>query len=316
MRRIIAAWLLISISCAGAAAQQSGGSRLKWGQDLAQAAEQAKKSRLPLMLWIHGGPSDRDDAYDDLERDQNKAFGDERVQELSKRFVLCKVSRSRYRKELEKWGVREKANLDLVFVTPGGEQLDTLAPGGVASKDSLAQKMALVFNKHRLKIYDEEVKPKLEDEKAAAKDVLAALTTVSEFVIRTADPAVIKLLERGSGDAAVTKRAYDTLAVLSTREGIAAVFERAANDKRAADVLDNFTPGAAEYLVEHLDGQDDAKFLLAYRTVTRICKVQNVKNDKFWEGKNDKVKADEVKRVKDLVQKAARRWKERYDEYR
>lgn len=287
---------------------------IRWGQDLKEAVEQAKKSKLPLMLWVQGSSSDRSE-MDKLERDQQRVFAMARVVEAAKRFVPVKISRSRYKSELQGWGVGERVNLDLIFVTADGEKLGELSAGGVANADSLVQKLGLVFGEFRNQIYEKSVKPDLQDEKAAAKKQLAALEIVIDYGIISADRDILALLKRGGLEGAVTQKCYTALAKLSSRDAVAELFDRAANDKRAAEALENCNAGGADAIIPILDEQQDGeKFVRAYKAVCKICKIGNAKNDKFWSGKNEKVKLDEVKRVKDRAAKAVADWKEKHEE--
>jgi len=297
-----------------ALAQQGGGGRagLRWGLDLAPAREQAIKSKQPLMLWIQGNTSERDD-MDRIERDQMKAFSDPRIGELSRRFVLCKVSLSRYRSELVKLLGVTPSHLDVYFISPegDGEKLGDISAAGVKNVESLAQKMELVADDYSARLFTKEIKPVLENEKSKPAELLAALDLVDKYNITSADRSILALLKRGGLDEAVTRKAYAALSNSSSREGVTELFDRAINDKRALEALEKCNAGGLETLLPLMDDQDPAKSLLAYKTIAKIVKT-TPKPDKFWEGKLEKVKADEVKRVKDLATKAAARWKERH----
>ncbi len=286
---------------------------IRWAQDLKESVEQAKKSKLPLMLWVQGSSSDRNE-MDKLERDQQRVFAMARVVEAAKRFVPVKISRARYKKELQEWGIGERVNLDLVFITADGEKLGELSAGGVANADSLIQKLGLVFGEYRNKIYEKSVKPDLQNEKATAKQQLAALDTVIDYRIASADRDILALLKRGGLDGPVTQKCYAALAKISSKDAVAELFDRAANDKRAAEALDDCNAGGADAILPFLDEQQDGeKFVRAYKVICKICKIGNAKNDKFWSGKNEKVKLDEVKRVKDRATKAVADWKEKHE---
>lgn len=266
------------------------------------------------MLWVQGSSSDRSE-MDKIERDQQRVFATARVVEAAKRFVPVKISRTRYKKELQEWGVGERVNLDLIFVTAEGEKLGELSAGGVANADSLVQKLGLVFAEYCNKIYEKSVKPDLQNEKATAKQQLAALDTVIDYRIASADRDILALLKRGGLDGPVTQKCYSALSKISSKDAVAELFDRAANDKRAAEALDDCNAGGAEAIIPFLDEQQDGeKFVRAYKAICKICKIGNAKNDKFWSGKNEKVKLDEVKRVKDRAGKAVAAWKEKHEE--
>jgi hypothetical protein len=65
-----------------------------------------------------------------------------------------------------------------------------------------------------------------------------------------------------------------------------------------------------------LEDEDPVVQLAVYHAVTRICRLRNVKPDRFWEGRNQYVKRKEIDRVRSLVSAAAERWRERYAEHR
>ncbi|MBI5866607.1 MAG: hypothetical protein HZB38_19240 [Planctomycetes bacterium] len=308
--------LVAGLLVAGSALAQQGGS-IQWSLDLAQAVEKAKKSQLPIMMWIQGTRLDRQETVD-IEGNQVRAFRDPRVASLAQRFVPVKVYYTRYKKELSELGVSENANFDLYFVTADGQKLGEMSPSGATNADSLAEKLALVFDAFRTRLYEKEAKPVLENEKAEPKAQVAALDLVSKYNIVTADSGVLALLKRGGGEGAVTKKAYEVLARLSTRPAVEELFARSVNDKRAAESLEKCTPAGAEALLVHLENReaDQAKFLAAYKAVAKISKISSVKPDKFWDGKNERLKDDEAKRVIDLAKKAAARWRERFEEYR
>ena len=265
------------------------------------------------MFWVLAGSSRRDD---DLERDQKHAFRDPLVLELSRRFVTVQLSRSRYRELLEKWDLPPRTNLEIVFVTPDGEKIDTLSPLGVAKPDVLARKMALVFQHYRQQMFEQQLRPKLEDEQTSEQDLRDALKLLTDFLILSADQAVIELLDRESLAESVHNDAYSALAALSTPASVQALLDRARDDQRAADALARCTPDAAERMLTALGGEDADLHLLVYHAVTRVCKIRDVKPDRFWQGRYEHVKQKEIERVRRLVADSAQRWRERYAEYR
>jgi hypothetical protein len=300
--------MLIAAPVAG---QQTTG--IQWRLDVPQAVEEARRSRLPMMFWVVGRSGSRDK---DLERDQKRAFRDSLVAELASRFVTVQLSRSRYSEQLEEWSLSRRANLEIVFSTPDGDKIDTLAPLGVADAETLARKMALVFRHYRQQIYERELKPNLEDAEATDQELRAALRLIAKLLILSADEAVIGLLERKSLSAERRRQVYETLAVLSTRLGVAALLERAVGDEAAAAALTGCTPDGAEQMLSALKVEDFAQRLIVYRAVTRICRISNVKPDRFWGGRYETVKLKEIQRVSDIVTRAAERWRQRYAEYR
>lgn len=288
-------------------------STIEWSQNVEQSVAQAQQSRQPVMFWVLGRSDSRDKR---VERDQRQAFRDSLVLEMSARFVPVRLSRSRYRDLLEKWNLSPKTNLEIVFVTPDGEKIDTLAPQGVRQADVLARKMTLVYQHYRQLLFERELKPKLEDESAPDKDLGQALKLIAQFVIVTADRSVIDLLKRPSLSDGVRKGVYEALAALSTPASVEALLEQATEDDRAAVALLGCTPAAAEQMLPALEGDDPALSLAVYRAVTRICRLRDVKSDRFWEGRYQVVKQKEIDRVRRQVTAVAERWRQRYAEYR
>jgi hypothetical protein len=225
------------------------------------------------------------------------------------------MSKSRYKTELAKWGMRDPS-LDIVFVTPEGAKIDELSPGAVKNPDSLAQKMGLVLKSYAQSVYEKEVKPVLEDENADPKKLTAALQTVEDFSTTAADEAVLKLLKRQGLNEAVSAKALTVLGKLATQPAVDELFGRAANDRKADDALRKAPPIAAEHLLSHLGGPDAAKHVLAYEIVCAICKIKDPKKAVFWEGTREKPKTDEINRVKKIATQQAAKWKERHEQYR
>jgi len=294
-----------------AAAQQDAA--IHWSLNVEEAVGQAQRTKRPLMFWVLGRSDSRDDR---LERDQKRAFQDPLTVELSRRFVTVRLSRSRYRDLLEKWNLSPKTNLEIVFVTPAGEKIDTLAPQGVANADALARKMTLVFQHYRRRLFEQEIRPKLGDEETAEPELRSALALIAEFLILSADQGVIKLLERGPLSASLRNEVYDTLAALSTPASVKALLERPTEDESAAAALARCTPDAAEQMLPALEGEDPERRLRVYHAVTRICRIHAVKPDRFWQGRIESLKRNELERVRRIVTATAGRWRERYAEYR
>jgi len=286
---------------------------IQWSRDAAQSVALARRTHRPLMFWVLGRSASRDH---ELEREQKRAFADSLVAEIGSRFVPVKLSRSRYHDVLEQWGLPANANLEIVFTTPDGEVIDRLSPGGAAEPDSLARKMTLVFQHYRQGVYERELKEKLTAAPAADSEVKAALEFVNNLLILAADTDVIALLKRAPLSPELRGDVYQTLAVLSTPGSVDALLERAADDEAAASALGGCTPEAAERMLTVLEGDDPRLRLIVYRAVTRICRIPGARPDRFWEGRYERPKQDEVARVRAAVERTAQRWRKRYAEYR
>lgn len=286
---------------------------IQWLQKVEDGMALAQQTKRPLMFWVLGR-SDRRDRR--MERSQKQAFRDPLVVEMSSRFVPVKLATSRHPELLEDWNLSPRINLEIVFATPAGKKIDTLAPLGVAQPDALARKMVLVFRHYRRQLFEHGIRPKLEDAETSDEDLQAALKLVAEFLILSADQSLVNLLERQSLSPSVRNQAYDALAALSTSTSVEALLSHAIDDEHAADVLVRCTPAAAEQMLPALEGPDPALRLVVYRAVTRICGIRNVKSDRFWQGRVQSVQRHELERVRRLVTATAQRWRKRYAEYR
>ncbi len=304
---LAAAWL----GAAAAAAQEQA--TIAWSRDVKQAVALARQTRRPLMFWVLGRSGSRDHR---TERDQKRAFRDPLVFALSKRFVPARLSRSRYREQLEEWDLSPRLNMDIVFVTPEGKRIDVLSSQGARDPQVLARKMSLVFHAYRSDLFERELKPKFDDEKTPEQELRAALRLVRELVILPASSTVVKLLERPKHSAALRAELYDTLAVLSTQTTVTALLDEAASDPRAAQALRRCVPSAVPVLLEALGSENQTLHLAVYHAVTRICHIRDVRPDRFWNGRIASLKRKEIERVRTLASQYARRWKERYEEYR
>ena len=199
------------------------------------------------------------------------------------------------------------------------------APAASRSRSRLARKMHLVIQAFRQQVYDAQVRPIIEpdastedaEKKPTDEDLLRALRTVRDHGILTADVPIAKLLKQTDLSQAVRAAGYDALATLSTPASAEALYEWALDDARAAAALAECTPEVAERLLSKLDASDpDAEHRMVYNAVTRICRVSNVKPDRFWEGTYKPILEKEVERVGQIVERTAARWKEVYGEYR
>lgn len=310
LRATLAFLLVLAGVQADGLAQQS----IPWGRDARQAVEQAKAADRPIMFYIVSREGDRPD---EIETSQKQAFRDARVIELSKRFVCSQLQRSRYPDLLEKWNLPPRINLEILFVTPEGEPIGgTLSPSGVANADSLAQKMVMAFNEFRRQVFEKKLRKPLEDENTAPKDIQAALAKVSELLILSADATVLRLAQRENLDAKTRDKALDVLADLSTPAAVEALFKLALEDAKVEKALARCTPEAAETLLKHLGSAEAREHAVAYAAIVKVCKISDGKPARFWEGKNETIKKNEIERVKKIAETKAARWKETYGKYR
>jgi hypothetical protein len=311
MLRLLTASILAAAIAAPAAAQNyqgaQSGTGIDWQRDVQGAIELARKTDRPLMIYIVGSSDDRPE---DAEKAQRRSFRDPTVLKQSKRFIPVRLAVSQHKDLLQGWQM-SGANLDIVFVRPDGSKIDQISPVGAGQPSSFVQKMGLVFNEYRNELFAKNIKPVLENPNAAPKDLKGALDRISDFSILGADTALVALLERPTLELNIKNQVYKVLAELSTPAAVEALMKAtAAGDQNASKALADCTPAAAEVIAADLGSQDAARHLLAYKTVTKICRIKNVKPDRFWDGTNQRVKDEEIERVRKEVSRIAARWKE------
>ena len=311
MRRALLITALAGACAAAAPAQDPYG--IPWSLHVEDCIAQAKQTRKPLMFYV---VEHRYCNVGELILNQQKAFRDPMVLELAARFIPVRLSRTRYGDLLESWNQSREAALQIVFVTPNGVRIDVLSPNGAAEPVSLTRKMALVYKHYRDVLFEKELRPVLENEEASVDMLARVMDLVKQFIIPSADQPVIDLFERESLAPLIANKAYNTLAVLSTDDSVLFLLDEAVETAAAAEALKLCTPGAAETMLSELESDNPYVQLAVYQAVTKICRVERVKPDRFWTGKNRYVLNKEIKRVKKIVKSNARRWRERYAEYR
>lgn len=297
---------VILLGAATVALAQSG-QGIIWQSNPQQAVALAQKANRPLLCYVLATTSDRAER---LERDQRRALADSKVVSLARRFVCVKISRVRHKEFLEPFHLRENASLEISFVAPTGEQLGSISGGGVAEADTLAEKLYRVFDFHRQKLFDRELRPVLENKDAKPNEIQAALQTVREFTIGGADATVAALLDRGDLDTKTTTRCYDVLAELSTKISVEKLMSLAeSGDTKATKALSKCTPAAAEMMLESWITQEGLIRLELYQAMGKICRIKSLKSDKWWQNAKDYLKTKEIDRVTELVRKSAEAWK-------
>lgn len=312
MRRDVLIAVVLLCGTAVGLAQSSQG--IKWQTDPQQAVAMARQTRLPLLFYVLAGSRDRDDR---IESAQRRALSDPRVLMLSQRFITVRLSRSRHRDMLESVYLRQSSNMEMSFVTPDGKRLDSLGASGVANADSLAQKMALVFNFYRQQLFDQELRPVLEKKDAEPADLQQALGVIRDFTIVGADNAVGALLERKGLDPKTLGLCYDVLAHLSTKISLQKLLDLSfAGDTKATKALTQCTPAAAELMLDQLLTENGLVRLDIYRAVAKICRIKSIKSDKWWNNAKPRLFDQEIDRVTKLVRETSARWKQLNEEYR
>lgn len=287
---------------------------VQWISNINQGVGQAKRTGLPLLLYVTGSEKEGGDIKDN----QQRAFRDPLVRDMiGARFVPVRQAYGSASKQiLQEVGASPETRLAIVCITPDGKLVGTVGTGEIEEARALARQLTTLFRAYRTGVFEREVKPKLEDDATRPGDLVKALNLIEKLLITEADQSVAKLLENEKLTTTVRKQVYDVLAVLSTPPSVKALLEAAGNDKLAATALKRCTPAGAEELLPALDLEQQGKFIVAYEAVTAICKIKGTKPRGFWNGKNERLLHDEIERVEAEVRKSAKRWRDRYEAYR
>jgi hypothetical protein len=302
-------FVLVLLAFAASAAAQN--TDLPWRTDPQPAVAEARQQDRPLLVYVLAGTKDRDDK---LELAHRRSFSDPRVQRLAQRFVPLKLSRSVHRDVLKDFGLPESANMVMTFVTPDGKVLGDSSAGGIAQPDSLAAKLVAALQSYAEALYEERLKPVLENADAQPADVKAALRTIGELRITVAEQDLFKFLARDKLDAALRSTACETLAALSTKTIMAKLLDLSGTgDKAAAKALEKCTPVGAEYLWADLQPDATPFDYPLYKIIAKICDVREAKPEKWFDTAKPQARQDHLAKIEKLVHEAAKRWKEAND---
>lgn len=303
-RRLIAGGLLLLMP-ALASAQNAA---INWNRDPKSAIAQARKTDLPLMVYVLASERYRDDQID---REHGRTFRDPRVQAKARYFIPLRLSRSQHREILGDFGFGQRANMEMSFVTPDGEQLGKASAGVIANNEQFARTLGEMFDRYARKLFNDKLKPKLEDEQARPNDQVIALRAIENLRIKMADDSVLKLLERERLAGSVRKQAYDTLAALATKKSVAALLElaRESEDRAALAALRKAPPPAAEELLPELKAATDEFDFVVYDTIAEICRIKDAKPARFFENYDEAARQEEIDRVSAIAKETADRWR-------
>ncbi len=288
---------------------QPGAAQLQWLTDPQAAVQQARKTNRPIFAYVLAATRDRDD---DVEAAQRKTLADPAVVRSASRFVLLRLSRSQHRNVLADFGFSPAANMEASFIrlaAAKGEKIGDVSQSGLSNPDTLLQKLDMVFKEHRRLVYESDIRPVLEKADTKTAELKTALRGVIEFEISEADRSVIALLSREKLDPAVAAEAYEALAVMSTKPAIEKLADAADKDAKAAKALESCNALGAEHMMEMVKPDAAAFRFEVYKAACKICGIKNMKEARWWDKANDKLKADEVNRVRELVRKAADRYR-------
>lgn len=303
-----AVFILILLACTRFAGAQNP---VQWSGNVSQAVGRAAEQSLPLLFWVTEG-SDYDD--DDLSDAQSDCFRDPVVVGIiQKCYVPVRVSRnSNVLKEAEKLGLPTSHGLYCAVITHDGRLLDQMGPGEVADPSKFAPHLTSAYTKYCDDLYQKELRPILEDLKAAKSRVRLAARAVWRLKIRAADKAIIGLLSRPDLTPTETGRVYELLAGLGTRDCIATLLERA-DDKAAAVALQKAEPDALEWLLPQMPGEEgevSAKQYWVYFAVTRICKLSAQRSMDWWKKATAEDRKKELGRVQAKAETVLEYWQQ------
>lgn len=281
---------------------------INWIRQPRAAIAKARKTDLPLMVYVLASERYRDDQID---REHGRTFRDPRVQAKARYFIPLRLSRTQHKDILDEFGFGQRANMEMSFVTPDGERLGKASAGVIADAGRFANTLGQMFDRYARKLFEDEFKPVLEDEKARPNDQLKALRAIANLRVKIADETVLKLLERERLSQGVRKQAYETLAELATKKGVQMLLKLGLEDqdRLALRALQQAPPPAAEEMLPELKAGDDEFEFIVYDTVTKICRVDEAKPERFFENYDQAARQEEIDRVKKIVQETAQRWR-------
>jgi hypothetical protein len=264
------------------------------------------------MAYVRGSVDDLDHK---LKHDHRDAFQDPGVLMLSQSFIPVRLSRSTHRDILPEFGMPERANMIMTFVAPDGQVLGEISAAGIAQIPSLRQKMRAVLEEYGKKLFADIVKPTFANANAGSQDLDNALQIVGRFRVKSADQAVIEFLGRQRLNASLRRTGYDVLAALSTKQSIDFLLKLAQEgDAQAGKSLERCTPVGAEMLLEELQADAEIFPYGIYEVVTKACNIRKTKPERWFERADLRLKEEEVKRVKELIEQAAEQWRRMNDE--
>lgn len=308
-RRWICSIVLIT-SCGIPASFAQG--KVPWGRNVDAAIRQAQQSGQPLLLYVLDSSDDRNRFF---ERDQERVFSDPTVLGLTRRYIPVRVSPSANRDLLDRYGIERRAHMFALLVEPSGDLLEVLQPSDLRQETITRQKLASTLRRYRDKLFERDIKPLLESPATKPGQLRLALQKIDQFLILSADEAVIKLLDREDLDKTTRRGVYRLLAHLGTDRAVDALLDRVAADEAIEKALADSTPAAAEHMITTRD-PGNPLWPLVYRTAGRICQVPNLKPDRYWETAPESQRSAEVQRVRRAVEDVSRRWREQYEDYR
>jgi hypothetical protein len=283
---------------------------IQWSSAPERSVQFAQRTLRPLLFYI---PNNEED--NELEDAQQVTFRDPLVVGIvSQRFVPVRLNRSTDNFELmRQWGTPTTYGMYLVITTPGGDLIGTIKPYEAASAPGFARELTNHFRKYRTMLLEDRLRPILEDGDARPADIQWALRMIRDFLITEADEHVVALLESRSVTRQLRPVIFDTLATLGTEKSIETLFSAALLQSRAAQALYRAPAGALDFLLPELELDNEReRMVLAYNAIARIAGLRQPKPEMFWKGPNERLKREELARVRALADRQYEEWEARF----
>lgn len=314
MKRLLACALVLIAPCSAAAQNP-----IQWNGNTKMAIARAQEEKLPLMFWVSQRADLLDD--DDLRDAQSDSFRDPTVVAIAQhRYVPVRVSRnSRMLEEAQAFGLPTEFGLYIALITPDGELLDHIDPLQVASPELLAERLAEAFRHYRDHVYQQQLKPVIENREAPKQDVRAAVQTVWRLEILSADRDIVALLDRSDVTPSERARLYAMLASFATQPCIDAILSNAAKgDRDAARALGRAEAGALQWLLPEIpkEGEVSPRQIAAYRALTQIARTGSPRQDSFWTSAKPEARAKELEFVQRRAEDVLAYWTETIGHFR
>lgn len=315
MARFRIAYLFLAVCLAAGSARAQN--PVQWSANVQQSVNRANELSLPVLFWVSGGSEE-----DDLEDAQEECFRDPLVVNMiHDHFVPVRVSRtSRVLEEAKKLGLPTAFGRYCAVVTARGKLLDQMGPGEVADPKAFASHLASAYSRHCDDLYENELRPLLQDHEASKSKVRLAAQTVWRLRIRRADADVIGLLDRPDLTGSERSRLYTLLASLGTKDSINTLLDRAADDSNegagagdAEQALRRAEPNSLEWLIPAMPGEQAPatwRQLVAYRSAMQVCHLASPKPDRWWNEAQPDERRGELDRVAAKAQAVLDYWRQ------
>lgn len=279
---------------------------IQWTSDPERGFAQAKHTDLPVLLYVDDPSPDEEESDAEHER----ALADPVVVRLVReRFVALRLRPSIVTETLfQQMNVTDATMSCVVVATPNGGLIGVIPGDKVAQAESLAKQLVQMYRAYRNNLFEETLKTTLESESAKSAEILEALDVIARLQIIEADQCVIQLLDREKLEGSVRRRAYRTLAALSTDRGIEALLKAAPDHEAAVEALQNGTPATAELLLSALDPKRPNRLIVGYEAVGKICDLTGAKPRAFWTEADEEQQLAELERTKKAADGCIATW--------